>query len=163
MEKNEIKRQCCCFIGHNPERLHVSETEIKKELKREIRDAIEDGFTIFITGMERGIGIIAAETVIESRIAGNPVRLVCACPYQGFEKSWDFSSKCRYLAVLAAADEIQYFGNQYDFKTFMKRSCWMIENSGRVIAFFRGQDGGTAKYIDYARQHHVPVAFCGAF
>lgn len=163
MEVNENKQHCCCFIGHNPEKMNLPEAEIKKELKREIRDAVEDGFTTFITGMERGIGIIAAETVIESRIAGNPIRLVCASPYQGFESSWDFASKCRYLAILSAADHVLYFNNQYDFKTFMKRSCWMIENSGRVIAFFRGQDGGTEKYINYARQHHVPVAFCGAF
>ena len=163
MEVNENKQQCCCFIGHNPEKMNLAEAEVKKELKREIRDAVEDGFTTFITGMERGIGIIAAETVVEMKNEGQPIKLLCACPYHGFEKSWDFMSKCRYLAVLAAADQIQYFGDQYDFKTFMKRSCWMIENSGRVIALFRGQDGGTAKYIDYARQHHVPVAFCGAF
>ena len=45
----------CCFTGHRPEKLSVSEEDLKRELKKEIRLAIADGFNVFITGMAPGV------------------------------------------------------------------------------------------------------------
>ena len=43
----------CCFTGHRPEKLHVSEAEVCVGLEREIRAAVADGYTDFISGVER--------------------------------------------------------------------------------------------------------------
>ena len=51
----EKRKHRCCFTGHRPEKLRRSEQEIRAELEREIRRAVADGFTVFITGMARGI------------------------------------------------------------------------------------------------------------
>lgn len=49
----ESKR--CCFTGHRPEKLDMSEKTVKKLLESAINQAVEGGFYTFITGMARGI------------------------------------------------------------------------------------------------------------
>ena len=44
-----------CFTGHRPEKLTRFEWLIKRDLEKEIRQAIADGLTVFITGMARGV------------------------------------------------------------------------------------------------------------
>ena len=84
----ELRLHRCCFTGHRPEKLQRSEEEIRLDLEKEIRKAIRDGLNVFITGMARGIDLEAAEIVLQLRSEGYPVRLICASPYPGFEKSW---------------------------------------------------------------------------
>lgn len=88
MNEQEMRHHRCCFTGHRPEKLSKPETEIIAELEKEIRHAIEDGYTTFISGMARGVDIWAAEIVLRLRDAGQPIRLICVSPYEGFEGSW---------------------------------------------------------------------------
>ena len=75
----EMRLHRCCFTGHRPEKLQRSENDIRFELEREIRKAIRDNLTVFITGMSRGIDIEAAEIVIQIKKEGYPVRLNMPC------------------------------------------------------------------------------------
>lgn len=47
------------------------------DLEKEIRQAIADGLTVFITGMALGVDIWAAEIVISLRDNGYPLKLMC--------------------------------------------------------------------------------------
>ncbi len=51
----ELRLHRCCFTGHRPEKLNRSEKEVKAALLKEISQAVQDGFIVFITGMARGI------------------------------------------------------------------------------------------------------------
>lgn len=75
-----------CFTGHRPEKLQQMEKEICKGLEQEIRKAIDSGIYVFITGMARGVDIWAAEIVLRLRNEGQNVKLICASPYEGFER-----------------------------------------------------------------------------
>ena len=55
----------CCFTGHRPEKLSLSETEVKPLLEKAIDTAIQNGYTTFITGMAPGVDIWAAEIVLK--------------------------------------------------------------------------------------------------
>ena len=55
MIENEKRLHRCCFTGHRPEKLSVSERDAKVMLEKEIRLAIADGFNVFITGMAPGV------------------------------------------------------------------------------------------------------------
>ncbi len=37
----------CCFTGHRPEKLKISEAEVKSLLEIEIKQAISEGYTTF--------------------------------------------------------------------------------------------------------------------
>lgn len=51
----ELRLHSCCFTGHRPEKLGRSERDIFSDIDREIRNAITDGYTTYITGMSRGV------------------------------------------------------------------------------------------------------------
>ena len=147
----------CCFTGHRPEKLYRSEKAIRADLENEIRKAISDGFTVFITGMARGVDLDAGEIVLQLRTEGFPIRLICASPYHGFERSWSSEWQRRYNSVLSKADFVRCICPEYNRGCFQKRNEWMVDHSARVIAVFNGQPSGTKNTIDYAHRLGVPV------
>ena len=153
----EMRLRRCCFTGHRPEKLQRKEKEIRSDLEREIRQAIQDGLTVFITGMARGIDINAAEIVLQLREEGYPIRLICASPYPGFENNWSRTWQNRYRTVMAKADLMRYICPQYSQECFQIRNEWLVNHSARVIAVFNGQPSGTKNTIDYALWQGVPV------
>ena len=155
--ESEMRLRRCCFTGHRPEKLYRSEKAIRADLENEIRKAISDGFTVFISGMARGVDLDAGEIVLRLRTEGFPIRLICASPYPGFERSWSSEWQFRYNHVLAEADLIRYICNGYNRGCFQKRNEWMVNHSSRVIAVFNGQPSGTKNTIDYAHRYRIQV------
>ena len=89
-----------CFTGHRPEKLKQSESVIVKALEAAIKEAISDGKNVFISGMARGVDIWAAEIVLRLRKEGANVKLICASPYEGFERGWSAEWQRRYNVIL---------------------------------------------------------------
>ena len=88
MTEQEKRQHRCCFTGHRPEKLNVSESFVIEGLEKEIRQAIADGMNVFITGMARGTDIWAALIVLRLREDNPDIKLMCACPHPDFEKRW---------------------------------------------------------------------------
>lgn len=153
----EMRHHRCCFTGHRPEKLRRTEHEIRIDLEREIRKAVHDGLNVFISGMARGVDINAAEIVLQLRAEGYPVRLICASPYPGFERSWSPVWQIRYGAVMETADLVRYICPRYCKECFQIRNEWLVNHSSRVIAVFNGKPSGTKNTIDYALRKGVPV------
>lgn len=147
----------CCFTGHRPEKMQRSEKEVRVDLEYEIRKAVRDGLTVFISGMARGVDIAAAEIVLQLREEGYPVRLICANPYPGFENNWSRTWQNRYGTVIAKADLVRYICPRYSKGCFQIRNEWLVNHSSRVIAVFNGQPSGTKNTIDYALSKGIPV------
>ena len=63
----ELRLHRCCFTGHRPEKLNCQEDKVKAMLDAAVRQAVDDGFTTFITGMARGVDIWAGQTVLKLR------------------------------------------------------------------------------------------------
>ena len=76
MSEEEKRQHRCCFTGHRPEKLNVSESFVKEGLEKEIRQAIADGMNVFITGMARGTDIWAALIVLRLRQANPDIKLI---------------------------------------------------------------------------------------
>lgn len=86
LEMNRPK--CCCFTGHRENKLKRSEKEILEDLKQAINQAIDDGYTTFITGMAYGVDIWAGELVLKKRFWNRNIKLIAAIPFAGFESRW---------------------------------------------------------------------------
>lgn len=80
LEMNRPK--CCCFTGHRENKLKRSEKEILEDLKQAINQAIDDGYTTFITGMAYGVDIWAGELVLKKRFWNRNIKLIAALPFQ---------------------------------------------------------------------------------
>lgn len=157
MSEAEKRLRRVCFTGHRPEKLNISETEVKEKLREAIRQAIDDGFVTFISGMARGIDMWAAEIVIEEREQNDNIKLICASPFEGFEKSWSSVERYRYTDILQNADYIKYVCSHYSRQCFQIRNVWMVDHSARVIAAYNGEAGGTRNTIRYATSKNVEV------
>lgn len=156
-KEQDLRAHRCCFTGHRPEKLTRSEKEITALLETAIRAAVNDGFVTFISGMARGVDIWAAEIVLRLRDEGCPIRLICASPFDGFEKNWSADWQKRYRRISATADDFRFISPAYSRDCFQRRNEWMVDHSARVIAMFNGERGGTKNTIDYAVHHGVPV------
>ncbi len=157
MNKNENRLHCCCFTGHRPEKLALSESEIKPLLEKTIDTAIENGFTTFITGMAPGVDIWAAEIVLKKKKHNEALRLICAVPHPGFEKRKSkYDEEC-YKNIIDNADYMQIICNHYFRACYQKRNEFMVDHSNLVIAVWNGKKSGTKNTIDYANRHGIKV------
>ena len=138
MTETEKRMHRVCFTGHRPEKLTRHEEVIKKDLEKEIRQAVADGLNVFITGMARGVDIWAAQIVLQLRGEGHGIRLICACPYDGFETGWSQEWQRQYKEILSEADFVKYVCEGYSRSCFQIRNEWMVNHSARVIAVFNG-------------------------
>ena len=157
MTENDKRMHRVCFTGHRPEKLTRTEKDIVRDLEKEIRQAIADGLSVFITGMARGVDIWAAQIVLSLRNSGYDIKLICACPYDGFESGWSKDWQKQYKEILAAADFVKYVSEGYSRSCFQIRNEWMVNHAARVIAVFNGEKSGTKNTIDYAAKVDVPV------
>ena len=152
----EKRMHRCCFTGHSRKSCRLQRGVVTAALK-EIRQAIADGFNVFITGMARGVDIWAAEIVLRLQDAGEAVRLICACPYQGFERGWKQSWQERYQAILSAADLVRFICPGTAAVASSGGNEWMVDHAARVIAVCgTGQPSGTKNTLDYAVKVGVP-------
>lgn len=153
----ERYEHCCCFTGHRPEKLAMPEHAVKAALEHKIQAAITDGYHTFISGMARGVDIWAAEIVLRLRAGGQPVRLICASPYEGFETRWRTVWQARYRRIIDAADLVRYISPGYHAACFQVRNEWMVDHSARVIAVYNGSRGGTRNTLEYAEAKGLSI------
>lgn len=151
-----MKSKTCCFTGHRPEKLTENQEFIMAGLRKAILNAIDNGYTNFITGMAYGVDIWAAEIVLSLK-ATHQLRLICAIPNPTFENICNEDWKKRYRQVLAQADEVNYILPHYTSYCLQKRNKWMVEHSSLIIAVYNGSKGGTKNTIDYATKNNIKV------
>lgn len=151
----------CAFTGHRPERLSIPEERVVSWLEDKIEEAVANGYTDFISGMQRGVDIWAAEIVLRLRDSNPELLLVAASAFEGMEDGWSKDWKERYERIIDAADEVYYIGDRPGRRAFFERNEWMVDNASRLIAVYNGAPGGTQKTIEYAERRGREVVAMG--
>ena len=154
-----MRKHRCCFTGHRPQKLKRSEAEIRSDLECAIGQAIDAGYTTFITGMAYGVDIWAGEIVIALRRQNPSLHLIAAVPFPGFEVRWSAEWKREYTRLLGKADLVRFICPGYHAGAYQRRNEWMADHASRVIAVFDGQPSGTKNTVDYARLSRIPVFY----
>ena len=126
MSEAELRQHRCCVTGHRPEKLTISERRLTQLLEAEIRIAIDNGFTTYITGMAKGVDLIAAEIVLRLRARDARLKLVCALPYPGFGLHWGGGWTERLQSVLAQADLERTICPGFSYAAYQVRNEWMV-------------------------------------
>ncbi len=151
-----MKGKACCFTGHRPSKLGMTEQQLRPLLEEAIRQTVKDGFTTFITGMAMGTDLVAGEIVLQLREQDSRLKLVCALPYPNFGQHWGGGWTKRFQKVLAAADLKRCICPSFYYASYQLRNEWMVDHASLVIAVYNGQAGGTRNTLDYARKMNVP-------
>lgn len=155
--ETEKRLKRCCFTGHRPEKLGVSENFICQKIDMAVDLALGKGILTFICGMARGVDLWAGEIVLQKKKSCPEINLVCATPFIGFERRWNSHWQALYSLIASHADYKVAISSQYDRGCFQRRNEWMVAHSGLVIAAYNGESGGTRNTIAYARQCGIPV------
>lgn len=155
--ENLSKNISCCFTGHRPEKLNISEKDAKVLLCNAIQSAIDRGYRIFITGMAKGCDIWAGELILEFKNIYPDIKLICALPYPTFYRGRNKSEQALYKKILSNATLVHISYPSYSPLSYQSRNMWMVDNSTLVIALFTGEAGGTRNTIKYAENQGVEI------
>lgn len=153
----QLRSHRCAFTGHRPEKVVGYEGRIIVELRKEILDAIDHGYTTFLTGMSRGVDLWAADIVIHLRRHNPKLKLIGVIPFEGFESNWSVDWKKHYKLVRKELDWLHVVSEEYTPDVYQLRNQFMVDHSSMVLAVFNGQLGGTQNTIGYARFKGVSV------
>lgn len=143
-----MRKKTCCVTGHRD--LPQEEiNRVKAELRREIDRALEDGYTCFMSGFTEGVEQYFAEIVMEKQKGDPSLELVAVLPYR--KRLEGLKEKGRKYEMLEACSEIIVVQEEYHPSVYSRRSRYMAERSGRVIAVYDGREkGGTVRMIRFA-------------
>lgn len=150
------KKSTCCFTGHRPEKLGLPAQDVKAALNLAISSAIQDGFSVFISGMSRGVDLWAAEIVLK-RKRELPLTLIGAIPYPDFPGRWAPKWQELYQKIYASLDDIPFFSPAFSYPSFQKRNLWMVHPSSRLIAVYNGSRGGTYNTLLEAKKQNMTI------
>ncbi|MCR4718332.1 MAG: DUF1273 domain-containing protein [Firmicutes bacterium] len=139
----------CFFTGHRF--IGFDETaEIKSRLHEELLNAVNAGYTRFITGGAVGFDTLAAEQVISLR-EDYDIRLVLYLPCINHSRNWRENDKIRFERIFSLADEVFYVTKEpYRSGCMKKRNSAMVEVSDLCIAFLKNMRSGTAQTVKMA-------------
>ena len=151
MTEQEKRLHRCCFAGHRPEGILLSEATAKDWLRYQIQQAIAANYTTFITGMGMGVDIWAAQIVIELRAANPSIHLIAVEPYPSFAAKWSEEWRSAYQEVITKADLVKRISQRYAPDAINTRLYWIVDHSSRLIAIYNGTKGYTGSFVDYAQ------------
>lgn len=136
----------CCVTGHRDipnEKIDFIETKLREEIK----SAIDDGFTLFISGFAPGVDMIFAKIIVGLQVEYPHIHLEAALPYPTWLKNRNASDK----SILSKCVAVGVHSPKYHANCFLVRNRFMVNTCERVIAVYDGREkGGTVQTMRYA-------------
>lgn len=149
--EREKRLHRCCFAGHRPEGILLSETAARDWLRLQILQAVADGYVTFITGMGMGVDLWAAQAVLDLKRENPALHLIAAEPYPSFSAKWSPEWAEVYREVREGADLVRQMSPTYAPSAINQRINWMVDHAARLIAIYNGSRGYTGSFVDYAQ------------
>ena len=147
------KKHTCCVTGHRD--IPADKIQyVQMQLRQELLQAIQSGYTHFISGFAAGVDMIFAGIVADLK-SEYPITLEAAIPYPGRMGTPDRA----FQHLVKVCDTVKVHTDRYSKGCYMVRNRYMIDCSALVIAVHDGRkSGGTAATIKYARQMERDVS-----
>lgn len=141
------KEHTCCVTGHRD--IPADKIQyVQMQLRQELLQAIQSGYTHFISGFAAGVDLIFAGIVADLK-REYPITLEAAIPYPSRMNTPDEVFQC----LLKECDIVKVHTDRYSKSCYMVRNRYMIDCSALVIAVHDGRkSGGTVATIRYANR-----------
>lgn len=145
--------KACCVTGHRD--IPADKREyVKVELRREILQAVEDGYTLFISGFAEGVDLLFASIVVELKAEYPAIELEAALPYRNRVKTPD----ALFHRLLGECGAVGVYSEKCTRDCYLIRNRIMVTRSERVIAVYDGRaKGGTLSTMSYAHSQEKEV------
>lgn len=129
--------KACCITGC--EKIPAEKLDhVRRELRREITRAIEEGYTFFISGFESDADLEFAAIVAEIKKENPAIYLEAALSHPGLTKSKDE----RFRELIKEANGVMPVSPEESPDSSFARNRYLVKQSQLVIAVFDG-DGET--------------------
>jgi len=143
----------CCVTGHRNIPLNQVDY-VNEELRKQIINAIKDGYTHFISGMANGTDLYFAEIVAEYKAQNPNITLEAAIPHR---KRLSVKNP-KFQNIIKSCDLIHVESEKYNKSSYLNRNKYMVDNSARIIAVYDGRNtGGTKFTLRYANKKNKEV------
>lgn len=143
----------CCITGHRTipkDKIN----NVKDEIQKEVLQAVEDGYTHFISGFAQGVDLMFAAIVAELKKENRSLTLEAAIPYKGRLKSKDQT----FQDLFVVCNDVTVLCDRYIPQCFFLRNRYMVDKSSRIIAVYDGREkGGTFYTIQYAQKEDKEI------
>ncbi len=149
MEKQQEKK-VCAFTGHRFLGADFSQALLKEEIVK----LIENGVTVFVSGVAIGFDLICAETVLALKKEYPFIKLAACIPCLNQEKYFSDEQKERYFMVLEKADEKIVLSDHYYNGCMQRRNRYMADRADVLMAYLKKSEGGTAYTVRYFEKNY---------
>lgn len=153
-----------CFSGHRPEMLpgegnqsFEGYKQLKSLVDLHVCDAINEGYSVFYTGMARGVDLLAALTVLSFRKKYRHIKLICVLPYRHQGDKYIKKDAYDYGFITYKADEVICLQEDYSRDCMRKRNQYMVDHSDKLLAVVRNYKSGTGMTINMAKRKGIPI------
>lgn len=155
------KSKTACFTGHRPSGFPFDETDrvrtkkLKSLLQLKVCDALNAGYTTFITGMARGVDTWCALAVLSLKSDHPGLKLVGVSPFRKETDKLSGSDLWDYNTITAYADKMIYISESYYPQCYFDRNMYMVDHSSLVIGAVSDMHSGTGNTIRYAERKGI--------
>ena len=141
--------EVCAVTGHR----HIKEAKreyVRQQLQGAIWQAVNDGYTWFVSGFADGVDLMFAGIVADIKEKDPSIILEAAIPYRDRLEEKD----PLFMELLKQCDYVYVVREEYSPDCYLARNTYLVENAERVIAVYDGRRrSGTAQTIRIAREH----------
>lgn len=134
------KPKVCCITGHK--KIDKSKVESTKAVIREaVMQAIQEGYTHFISGFADGVDLYFAEIVVELKDEYH-LSLEAVLPYPNRANV----PKAAFQELLAQCISVNIVSERYFPACYMNRNRYMVDKSDLVITVYDGRQRGSTLF-----------------
>ncbi len=154
----------CCFSGYRPHKFpfafssgNKGYTQLESDITNAILQSYKEGYRTFLCGGAMGFDLLCGEIVLLVKQKLPDIKLVCVLPFLEQANAFPHDWGLRYRTVLGKSDNIIYASEKYSPRCFFARNQKMVDASSRLITYFDGKSGGTARTLSYAQRQKLDI------
>ena len=139
---NIVKKQSVSFADYsavngfkNIENLD-SQHDVFKELFNLLLTLSKQGYTTFLSGLDEGFDLLAAEAVLKLRRSQQSIELVAVVPFQGQELSYSQVNRMRYNSLFQNSDRAIFTSEHYSEDAYFVKDDFLLTSSACVVCYF---------------------------
>lgn len=156
----------CCVTGHRPKNLPGEGNILSPQMRvlmsimmMHIKNAFEEGYRTFLSGMADGTDILFAHLVhdLNHQYPEADIRLICCLPYKEQKRELTPVPYRYFYELFAMVYPCVIISQAYDKKRYAKRNKFMVDNSSLLIGVLKneGFPSGSLQTVNYARKKGI--------
>lgn len=144
-----IMKRTICFDGPIYDNLQYEVDENSKEYKQIminlIDSLIKEGECEFLSGVRRGIEMLAAEIILDKMEVYPNISLTCICPYEEQPTYWTEDHRERYFTIHQLCSKLIMLNKHYEIDCFQKLDNYLLDQCDTVITINENKESELLK------------------